>query len=494
MEQGGGACPQRHSLTESPASARFPDVQARVFLGLGNYLDRPRSNADENDLRTIVEVLREQMAQRERTCREIVAGPLPLSEAIGDILGRASLETAPSGPASPVTNTGGARGGMGAVDSDLSIRDNANCRRAIQEAIRGVISPVSVITRDRYAVTPNPDVIARVENLINSDPALRSALVEHAAPDAIDPSRSQNAQARLSPLWNRLLNTIIPREQLAAACPTTDSTGSPLRISGLTSASFVQAVHRSKHQQCGEALAPDADTMNAGSLKAMARLDSRVSCLAPSRQEDLFNAVLPLLAVGYRIENLGDNPSATLRGGPSGADRMLEILMPQCRDRQNLIALNNITCSEDSFCRRDSHQRWSNPYAGGSHSCLPAATSRNIMRRKITAGIREGRALGLAVCAAFLNNPQANTNHCLNRATRGDGGTHEMSVVGYKCVAGQMKYQILNSWGNECPISSGPTTGGRIECEVRDGRLTLWMTEDALTENAIGLTEVKVRP
>jgi hypothetical protein len=474
LQRRGGACPQRFSLTETPAGARNPDIQSDLMRGLGRYLDRRASPSDQNDFRLVVEALREQLTQQDRTCREMIAAPLPLSEAIGDILGRA---------------------GVRASSSDT------HCGRAMRAAITRAMTAASLLGRDRYRVIPNPDVIARVEQLISTDPDLRRAMEEYASSTATDPTQDHNTHRRLAPIWNRLLFSIISREQLAAACPTPPNI-SPLRSSGITEANFIRNIRKSKQQICNN-LASGEAPLKAPLLRAIVQHDPRLNCLSPSRQNELFDVIMPLLEVGHNLEDLASVNARLREGASEGAANMQAILMPQCLGRENRISLDGITCRGDIFCRMDGESDdWLNPYTGGSRDCLTPAASRSLLRSRIIAGIREGRALGIGVCAAFLDNPHVATNHCRSGRNRRNGSSrpqideHAMSVVGYKCEAGRIKYEILNSWGRTCPIASGAMRSAGMECEVQNGRPTgrLWVTESLLAENATEVTDVIRRP
>jgi hypothetical protein len=463
LRRSGGACPQRFSITETPSAARDPNVQGRIFLGLGRYLDRPQffAASDLEEFRLMVAPFRELLAQTQQTCRETIARPFPLSEAIGRILQRAAIENPTSGE---------------------------NCKRAILAAIGRSITPTSIIRGDRANITPNPEVIARVEQLINADPALTRVFRDHAASPTLNTDWSIQTELRLINLWDRLLNSIIPSEQLAPTCPSRPNE-SPLPVSHTYASEFVQIVRRNKQMNC-DALAPGGQHFNVADFRSRVQQDPRISCLALSRQEDILNAVMPLLEVGYHLENLSTPAASSRAGSIRSADIITDLLMPQCRNPVNRLTLNNISCSEEYFCRSRTGLR--RLIGGQGQECLSPEASRDLLRRKITSGIRAARALGISVCAAFLSNPELNTNHC-NNPNSGDGALHAMAVVGYKCEAGQIKYQVLNSWGRSCPIASGSMQSGGIECEVVNGRATgkIWVTEDSLAENSIRVTEVR---
>lgn len=92
-------------------------------------------------------------------------------------------------------------------------------------------------------------------------------------------------------------------------------------------------------------------------------------------------------------------------------------------------------------------------------------------------------------------NPNTVSNFCKNAPAGVSGHSyHAMAVSGYRCVAGKMEYEILNSWGKEsCPINAAPYKNSAIECVLdSNGRPTgkWWAKEDVLIDNTTRVNDV----
>jgi hypothetical protein len=217
-------------------------------------------------------------------------------------------------------------------------------------------------------------------------------------------------------------------------------------------------------------------------------------CMSPQHLEDVLKSFESLIKVG---ETIDQSMLDKLTTKPKGyASQIKDILVPGCSDKNNLINMNNISCTSMAMCDADyvSYHQYHVTYSGPPGKCHNPETAKSIARWRIMKGINEGRALGISVCTAFFNDPNLKTDFCKTAPPGVPGHSlHALAVSGIRCVDGKIEYELVNSWGRNlgCPIEENKNSA--IECSmdkdgVRDGKF--WVKEDVLIENTIQLSDV----
>jgi len=184
--------------------------------------------------------------------------------------------------------------------------------------------------------------------------------------------------------------------------------------------------------------------------------------------------------LGSLNQYLGDNflDKLTIPGQLNSFDQLMEILMPRCRKRENLVPLNNLNCTEESFSN----------YASGVRV--------KKYQEKILSALKEKKGVTVSFCSTFLKSPTFTpTNFCqINPNPIDDHSNHAMSVTGYRCINGKLQFQLLNSWGKTCPPGANQNyRNDYMECELDSrGRPSgkLWVNEDVLFDSTIGVSVV----
>jgi hypothetical protein len=165
--------------------------------------------------------------------------------------------------------------------------------------------------------------------------------------------------------------------------------------------------------------------------------------------------------------------------------------MPKCLDKANLIALDDVSCGDFPFCDHPVGYNSIYNYSGPKDGCYSTDVARKMMRTKTMIGINQGRALGISVCTAFMDNPDIVTNNCRNGLPAGETfSNHEMALTGFRCKADKIEYEITNSWGTLCNENKN------IECQKDEYGNTVgpfWVKEDVLIDNTNDITTVTVR-
>lgn len=153
---------------------------------------------------------------------------------------------------------------------------------------------------------------------------------------------------------------------------------------------------------------------------------------------------------------------------------MMQLLAPGCSEDKKIKIPKEVSCQS---------KRFSYP---GSRDDDDATTERHLasMRKEFMSdslkSINGNKAVGLSMCTGFYSQEGASefytkTNLC--DATK-KHGFHAVTMIGYKCERGKMKYLIQNSWG------AWDTANGRFE---KDSHGKAWMGEDELIKNTYQL-------
>jgi len=167
------------------------------------------------------------------------------------------------------------------------------------------------------------------------------------------------------------------------------------------------------------------------------------------------------------------------------------VIMPDCQDKDNLISLDSLNCSSitpiisamDVVC-------------SPSNECkveINKELVKKIFQDKVFSQLSKGNGIVVNVCTGFMINPQSPmSNFCRPSADGTSNFTfHAMSITGYTCVNGKIRYEILNSAGSTCPFATGNGAESTFyECQKDlSGNPTgkFWIDEDVLIENTTRL-------
>lgn len=149
---------------------------------------------------------------------------------------------------------------------------------------------------------------------------------------------------------------------------------------------------------------------------------------------------------------------------------MMRLLAPTCSEEKKIKLPQDLSC-------------WSKTVSyPGSKDDDEATTARHLTRMKkdflstTLDSLKEDKAIGLSMCTGFYNSTE--TNEFYNKTGLCDRtkkhGFHAVSMIGYKCVKGKVKYLIQNSWGN------WENAEPKFE---KDSHGKVWMDEDDLVKN-----------
>lgn len=151
---------------------------------------------------------------------------------------------------------------------------------------------------------------------------------------------------------------------------------------------------------------------------------------------------------------------------------MMKMLGPDCPDQKKLKLPPGLKCETTSLY-----------YQSGDTDESFLRESKNKIRSLAKEEIGRGGAVGMSMCTQFYDKETPNafynkTKQCSNTLH----GFHAVSMVGYKCEAGKMKYLIQNSWGewDDAKLRFLETEPGKA-----------WMTEDDLARNTNEMYQIK---
>jgi len=117
--------------------------------------------------------------------------------------------------------------------------------------------------------------------------------------------------------------------------------------------------------------------------------------------------------------------------------------------------------------------------------------AKKMMRTKSLIAINSGRAVGIGVCTAFMDDPTVKSKFCTSPLPNGKShDSHEITVSGYRCIADKVEYEIINSWGTNCKSNKN------IECQKDEYDETtgpFWVKEEALVDNSTDMTSISVK-
>ena len=468
LKKSGGACPKNFSVTES-TQLWSSYTQKRLLAGLGSYFDMMNLNKNDpvaltqlkSSLEMAIGAIKSENAALVKQCEERKSARFPVFDAIRDLIQDPFY--------------------------DYFEKQN-NCNKNKTTALYRILSYESKVTEDRFELIPDAKSIALFSEMLENDPQVVKDLEAYiSVTDDDNDDLGLDAYPELTKKVGEKINTlllgIISEEKVREECKDL-----PLDKSFLitdvnrTAQEFLLRIKLNKQDPCEDLLKP---------IMLDDLLDPKAkSCLAIPDSELILGALKPLIEIN---NNINDNLLSDLLNPKSqNANQMVNAIMPGCLQPSNLIPLANVNCETFAFCDPNGEFNDHSPYTGPVKGCYSFAKAKSIMRTKTLNGINNGRALGIAVCPSFLDDPTIKSSFCRKGLPAGDENSlHEMSVTGYRCVADKIEYEIVNSWGDSCEDNSN------IKCQVdEDDQSTgpFWVKEDALVDNTTDLTTVRLNP
>lgn len=485
MQKGGGACPAEFSLTENE-EIQETWLQKDVYKGLAQYFDKMNSIKKNpkkleklrNDLTLVIETLKAKQAELIEKCEAETNAEYPVKSPLGDMLTTALFGMDTKKP----------------------------CGAAIMKAAKALSTKDTVIKGDSYKGEVKQEVVDALEKELRDDPELAKQIKHHINGIKLTPKELEAAGLKMKEKIRKVFEKFVPAKTFAGKKCEGEGADYPLISPFYGGDSFINAQAAIKDRNCQEALT--RTQLASGDFKKDVKKDKALSCIAPGTLEQLLAALQPLLAFKKTLdESLVDPLSSET---VTFAQQMEKALMPNCLDPANLISMENVSCESHAMCDPGKGKSYDNSkYAGKKGGCLSMDSAKSIFQSEIISGIKENRALAVAVCTGFMKKSKTMTDFCQKKAEGIKGhGYHEMTISGYRCVGGKIEYQLTNSWGASCPqdvvtgevidFDAEPVYKNDVfDCELdKDKNPTgkFWVKEDSLVNNTTELTTVKNNP
>lgn len=461
MKKSGGACPKKYSLLENPVMN--PQLQSAVFKNLGTYFDilktlspLPQQTAElRRDLAKSINSLKLHVSDIQRECELERNEPTKLYHGLSMIL------------------------------SDYMLQQDAEsaCGKSRIANVGKYLMPDFSFEGDRVkGVKPTPAALNEFRQFLMSDSDVKEYL------DNIPGNKKSSNIVQKQERIHQMLNLYLDRfargsdsscQNEAPPVASTHGMGrigpQPLLFSGITA----------QNQACSAAIPFPTSRVH----------EELNSCIPPARLDILLNAIKPLLEIGKALDD--SLIEALMNPDDDGSNRLAALIMPECQDPSQLKGMEDVSCSSFTMCSGFSNwaPMMNQTYEGPNDGCYSLEDAKKLMRTRVYNGISSGRALGIDMCTAFMTDPTARTNFCRNKAPGvPNHGYHAMTIAGYRCSEGQLEYQIINSWGKDCPAPAKDNyRNSALECEVdQQGGPTgrFWLKEEVLVDNSIGVTQI----
>lgn len=465
LKNAGGACPQKHSAPENH-EIWDSSAQKRLLSGLGLYFDKMNQIQNDpakmeqlkKDLSLSIEAINLEKLSLIEQCEEKRSPQFPVYEAVKQLFQDALYD---------------------------DIIESTNCTKAKADAIKKLLAPESIIGIDRVSVVPNPSVLKRFSDILTSDPDTIKELESFITTKWSDLSKQPELVNTIGKKFNNLLMELVPDEGMRKDCLESIPGKSVMIQDEISNGaeSFLYQVKYHKESVCEDLLlAHDLDGL-------LDPTQNKKSCLAPTNVEVLLAALKPLMEIKTKLNQ--DLVPILLNPESRYANQIVQAIMPGCLNKEKLINMDNVACGTFPFCDPSGKFDDNNTYSGPEGGCYSLDHAKKMMRTKSLIGINSGRALGVGVCTAFMDDPSVKSNFCKTKLPNGDGHSlHEMTISGYRCVDNKIEYEIINSWGTGC------NSNGNIECQTdEDGSTTgpFWVKEDALVDNSTDMTSITVK-
>jgi len=468
LQKHGGSCPKKYSLAENQESLDA-EIQARLFSGLGNYFDHLNKVKDKpeekqkllKEVASIVSALKAEKEKYKLACLKRKSEAIPISRAIGSILG----------------------------DTIIFGSSSTECDTQLRKAIRKIATPESIIEDYKTDIDVTKDFTKGLVTKIEADKELSDGIKKYLQDSKqTDQETKKKLGDKLNSMINSYLLERIPNSNFTA-CTQDKSNTSHLIVGGLEPDSTLYSLQIAKKENCEEFIAGEDIKYTDSYLRRIALHNSKEGiCTVSSNQDEIMNAIIPLLEVGMAID---EKLISTLSDPTSQyAHQIEQALMPACLKKENLIDLSNIRCDMTLMCSIEIPKEMKHVvrYDGQPNTCLDGKQSQKLFRSKVFNSISKGVAPGVTMCTAVLINPSVDTEYCKKPAPGIPKHiSHALPITGYRCVKGKIQYEIVNSWGsNSCPLTDS-NKNSAIECQLdKNGNRTgkFWINETALVKNS----------
>jgi hypothetical protein len=457
LKQAGGACPANQSILEN-RTLSDTYVQERLMKNMGAYFDDMNAITNnpveaqkyKDQLALIVESINSERAKLIDSCNAEKNSSAPVVDGLKRMLGLELLEAKKS-----------------------------PCEMQLKSTVLALL-PKSTASSDRNEIVITDELKGKLEAAINSNPVLKASLEKYAAGRALPASENSRMITNLGLLLTDFLKANLGTPDVVAC---QNGTYAPSTPPAVLANQFAITMKKQKQMNC------QTEITNANVLFA-AKIADGNQCVPPARLEVILKAIAPLMEVGTAIDanilNTLSNPLSTY------GNQLKQLIAPACQTPANLINMDNVSCKSYSTCQELDLGSVYNGPAGG---CTTLTEAKKVLGKQMVNAIKQGRALGIDVCTAFMQNPATVSGFCKTAPAGVPGHAyHAMAVSGYRCVAGKMEYEILNSWGKEsCPIARAPYKNAAIECVLdARGRPTgkWWAKEDVLIDNTTRINDV----
>jgi len=157
-------------------------------------------------------------------------------------------------------------------------------------------------------------------------------------------------------------------------------------------------------------------------------------------------------------------------------DAMMKMLAPTCTANKKIKIPDNINCE---------HTNIDFPESAKSDPLLEAVfmgETKAKFKQEFSSAIKGNKPIGLSLCTVFF---EKNKDSFYNKSGVCDPekkhGFHAVTMMGYKCQAGKMKYLIQNSWGDWAAASD------KFDSEYGKA----WMSEEDLAKNVYRYDQIK---
>ena len=462
LKNSGGACPRDLSITEAE-SLNNSYIQERLFDGLGAYFDHINKIKNNPDL---FEKFKDQLALSVET----------IKSANEDILLDCNKKKQKYPVESAISSI---------IENQFEIlnKDNTPCSKARFEQLKKMLTENSIIEEDRIETEIDQAYQSKFKKIIEENAGIKIKVDKYLS-DEYTYYNSKAFDKASSILLGKKIQVLLDDlglEEVSKVCP------APAHILNespqITGESFLKMMLFDKIDRCHE-------------LKDLI-IDASPEC-RPIKDVDLITSALtPLVELGEILDDqmLSKLTSTDARYG----NQLKNILTPECRDKQNLIPMNDLSCATFYMC--DANKGIDNGvYNGPVGGCYNMSSARSMMRMQTIRNINQNKALGIGVCTSFFDNPDIKTNFCKDAGDGVEGHSyHEMTISGYRCVEGKIEYEILNSWGGHCIINNndGVTFKNKaVECQQDEyGNPTgvMWIKEDVLVDSTLDISVVTQR-
>ncbi len=157
-------------------------------------------------------------------------------------------------------------------------------------------------------------------------------------------------------------------------------------------------------------------------------------------------------------------------------DAMMTMLAPECTPDKKIKIPDNLNCDVTNI---------NYPEAAKTDPLLEAAfmgETRQKFRQDFSSAIKSNKPIGVSVCTVFF---EKGKDSFYNKSGVCDPekkhGFHAVTMMGYKCQRGKMKYLMQNSWGD--------WEAANEKFEADTGKA--WMDEDDLAKNLYRYDQVR---